>query len=222
MTAVPPLHPDLKGHVSKWARGEALLHPLIQTFAYSPAINGMLNDAYEEKRRILREAEAAGDWSDVVFLHERPYRFSAFLEHEKRMDVISRWAVLGEVWVDSENIYQHKTHWNELIMQARHDPAAEHFMDEEECDFLKGCGDWVKAYRGFHYFQAGNAGEADNASGLSYSLDKDQARRFAEQKAEHGIIERVIDRADIFAYKNGRGEREIILYPDCVAAAAAK
>ena len=51
-----------------------------------------------------------------------------------------------------------------------------------------------------------------NKSGYSYTLNKEKAKWFANRFGNNGLVEtRTINKSDVFAYTNQRGENEIII-----------
>jgi hypothetical protein len=67
------LHADLIPH----ADDEMVYHPLVIADLTIDA--SRINHIYRQKIELLAKAEADGDWSTYVFLHERPYRLGGLL-----------------------------------------------------------------------------------------------------------------------------------------------
>ncbi len=78
MPTMETLHTDLVPH----AFNGMVHHPLVIASLTRDASS--INRTYREKLDSVKKAEADGDWSKYVFLHERPYRLDALLSATKR------------------------------------------------------------------------------------------------------------------------------------------
>jgi hypothetical protein len=199
-----PLHPDLVPYLDENGPfGPALWHPLVHDPMFH--FTSMANRSYLAKQKILQRAIDESDWSTVVFLHERPYRLDALWQHADLLPDSEFWSLAGEVWIDSENIWQKDRLWRAILRQPREHP--EFFMGEEDHEALLLLPKTLTIYRG--------AQTGLNEHGLSWTLDRERAEWFANrfEKADPIVLEREIPKADIFAYLTGRGEEEIVLRP---------
>lgn len=200
------LLPELQPWVEETEMGIRLLkHPLVATIAPH---NAMANEQYRAKKRMLDNAMLAKQWDRVIWLHERPYRLDAFMEIQENLSDEEYWSLLGDIWVDSENIWQNREEWAECLTSPR--PGRHFLMSEEDRRALEALPDTLTIYRG---------GIEQNIDGLSWTLDEDQAAFFAKRlQPEVGGLPTLIATAqilksDALAYFTGRSEDEILLRP---------
>ena len=76
-----------------------------------------INRIYREKLDKVKKADVDGDWGKYVCLHERPYRLDALLSATKKglkKKPPEFWALVGDVWQDSENVHQSLSKWKRL------------------------------------------------------------------------------------------------------------
>jgi hypothetical protein len=195
------LHEDLKPCLSK-NPFPMLRHPLMYHMMYTEQMNALINKQYEYKKQALLKYKEQKDWAGCVFVYERPYRLSAFLEVERNLSDKDYWEILSSIWIDSENIWQNKETWKNLIKSDR--AEKQFFMIEEEQEYLANLADVVTVYRGCI--------KNKNKTGLSYTLNKSKAEWFAKRFGKDGVvIEREVKKSKIFAYLNGRNEDEVIV-----------
>lgn len=169
----------------------------------------------EAKEERLEEFKKLGKPHAGLFLYERPYRFEAihgmrsegcFKDNEEEF-----WECLAEVWIDSENIYQHHREWCELLDEAaQHNFMMEAMMNQDEWELLmllSGEDKNLEVYRG--------AVEGENERGLSWTMDRERAGWFAERFGKGGKVWKttVSPRTDIVAIFTGRNEDEVVLRP---------
>lgn len=200
------LDPDLEPWLEEATFGTCLKHPLVYQVPHYN--NGMANKALYAKRELCDQAVAESDWHGYVFLHERPYRFEAMktLEREGHLDddQEARWLLARNVWIDSENVWQHYDEWTLLF----EDTGARFMMTEDEEAALAALPETVTIYRG---------ATCDlNEDGLSWTLDHDRALWFAQRfhdDDEKVVIRTTIPREKIIAYFTSRSEDEIIALP---------
>jgi hypothetical protein len=158
MFAEETLHPDLQPYVIEAGSGLAQIkHPLIYAVPYFPATNKMLNAQYAQKLEMLKTAEPRR----CIFLHERPYRLDAFLEHAAKLTSNREWwQTLSDVWIDSENIWQNSLLWKRLLKTKL--PSKSYFMNAEERKALKALPEKITVYRGCI--------KGKNENGISWTL----------------------------------------------------
>lgn len=199
------LHPELRLYLEDGQFFPMLKHPLIFAVPYFEGDNERLNKYFEQKKEQLSKALIKGDYSSYVFLHERPYRLMALTRIAYKItDYKEYWELLGDVWTDSENIWQNKKEWKNLLTVNY--PFKEYFMSEEDRKEFENLPDKLKVYRGYVVGQ--------NKQGFSYTLDKEKAIWFSKRFNKSGAIEELeVDKEDIFAYTNARNEQEVIILP---------
>lgn len=192
-------------------------HPLVHDF-YLPGQNGRYNKMLELKRRDIEKWEREGNWSAILFVHiERPYRLTYLNHYADRIPDDVWWDLLGDVWTDSENIWQHLDDWREAFSSDR--PGREHLMMAEaetdapsEQSRFESLPDVIKVYRGTSHPGGG--------SNLSWTLDRDVALRFARRYALRGNKPRIISgkvrKENVIAFFDRRSEYEIVCLPENV------
>ena len=199
------LHPELKKYYFISDSGIPMIkHPLVFSIFHNEVMNHMMNKHYEYKVSEIKKAILILDYAKFIFLHERPYRLNAFMSIHKLLSDKEYWECLGEIWTDSENIWQNKSSWKILLNSKR--PLREHFMDEDDRAAFKNLPEKITIYRGYH--------PSKNKNGFSYTLNKTKAIWFSNRFQSTGVIgevkERTINKKDCFAYMGGRNESEII------------
>ena len=198
-----PLHKDLQPYLGYTDMGFPMLkHPLVFNLFHTEHDNARMNMFYEHKLESLKRAKQKKDYGSYIFLHERPYRLNAFLDIMDKVNDKQYWQLLGEVWIDSENIWQSKSVWKELLTDDR--DHREYFMTKEDRKVFAELPEKLTIYRGYV--------EKMNKNGFSYTLDYDKAEWFSNRfgKKNAGVIKKNINKKDAFAYMGGRNESEII------------
>lgn len=203
-----PLHPDLKPWVCKGGLGKMLKHPLIFEMMLVPDRCARINQAYLLKKKEVEESVAKKDFHRAIWWHERPYRMQKFIEYMDDMDDNTYWELLSSIWTDSENLWQYNTFLGMLMHSGR--PGREKLMDEEEKAFLDALPDQFSIYRG-------HQGKR-NRNGWSWSLSYGKARWFGFRFNQKGaaVCRATVNKKDVFAYFDGRGEFEIVVDPACL------
>jgi len=176
---------------------------------YLPQMNARYNEALALKHRMVAEAIAKHEWYTVIFLHERPWRLHALVEIADLVDDTMYWKLVGNVWVDSENIWQNLDEWDEVLSNPR--PGREAMMDEEDLPEYAALPEFIRVYRGHGVW---------NQDGWSWTTDRVKAEWFARRLAQEGdeifVTEGEVDRDDVIAFFASRGESEIVADPDLV------
>lgn len=202
-----PLDPELKPWFEKGSGKlgwPTLKHPLVFGVPYMEAMNAMYNAQLKAKKEYAANALEEKKWSSYLWIHERPYRISQFVEIERKMSDKDYWEILGSIWSDSENIWQYKSILGMLLLSKRGDK--EYFMDEEEREFLDKLPDQFIIYRGH---------QGINRSSFSWSLSYWRARWFAQRfdHKKNGVVQAIVNKKDIVGALLGRGEYEIVTFP---------
>lgn len=198
------LNDELKPYLSVYNGIPMIKHPLIFSIFHTDIQNYIINKQYEWKKSAVKEALKKKNWGSYVFLHERPYRLvPAFSSISQKLDSKTYWELLGEIWVDSENIWQNSDWWLYFLEDGPLENK-EYFMSEEDREEFKRLPEKLTVYRGYV--------PRKNKKGFSYTLSKEKATWFANRFGRDGkVYERQIDKKDVFAYKNDRNEQEIII-----------
>jgi len=188
--------------------GAVLQHPLVYEVPFHPVLAAWTNARLEHKRTALKDAIDAHEWRSAVFLHERPWRAHAIAEFADAMTDTDYWRLVAHAYTDSENIGENYALWESLLSADR--PGREAMMDRREFAIYSGLPDELTLFRG---------DVAETPSDFSWTLDADVAHWFARRTArlQQSSTPRVItgraSRADVIAYKDNRGEKEILLHP---------
>ena len=156
----------------------------------------------------IEEAERERDWHRFLLLHPRADRPDALQGLEPWIeDDAEYWALVGEVWIDTERPSEDEAIWRELFGAER--PGREALIDPLA---LASLPDPVRVFRGFDR----EGGER----GLSWTTDRERAdwfaRRFAIGDREPRVAIGTVDKSRVIAYPLGRREAEIVALPEDV------
>lgn len=203
------LHRDLEPHAQADATfGRMLKHPLVYMPLPSPALHAMANLMYRDKRAKLDAAVAAGKWDRAINLHERPYRLAALLKYREQMPATLFWKEVASVYRESENVYELRDEWLELLGSAV--PHREHLMSAAERRQLAALPEVVTIYRG------SRREEPEDDLGLSWTTSKGKARWYATRFFADGyVFTATVAREQVLAVFAGEGN-EIIVLPHTV------
>lgn len=201
---------ELSQYYDEGGQFPMIKHPLVYAMFFDTAEEVQhLNKMLEAKQEQLERAELKHDWSNYVFLHERPYRVQAMLEIQSEIENHAYWPLLREIWVDSENIYAMHMKWWELLTSNR---TYRHlFMDVEDRKLFKKHAQVFEAYRGTTEIERDG-----NYNGLSWTLDRDKAKWFATRFVHRDdgrpvVGTTLLDKDDCIGFVNSRGEQEVVV-----------
>lgn len=185
-------------------------HPLVYSIGHAPPLNKLMNKNLRDKKEAVAKAKAAGDWETVVWLHERPWRVHAFNKIKSKLPDERYWKLLGDIWVDSENIPQEVATWNRLLKSKR--PGREYIMQLEERWAFTQLEDNLTIYQGH---------TTDRMDGWSWTLRRSTAewfaKRFADIEDSKPVVSRGVARkSDVLAFFTRRNEDEVLINPDRV------
>lgn len=203
-----PLHPDLEAYLFPMgALGLALQHPLVYSVPYAPVTNKFLNGQYEQKKRVIAEALAQGNWLRYVVMHERPWRVNALEDISDQMEPIPYWRLVAHLWTDSENIHQNKAKWNRFLTDPR--PGRANLMNEDDLAVFEAMTDPIVVFRG--------ACTTSGLDGVSWTLDEKIAQRLANRQCRNFgrrtylVARGLTERKHVIAYLDIRNEREVLV-----------
>lgn len=209
MAKQEPLCDELAACVSRRGSFLALHHRLMVEAPYFPGMNAVYNERYRAIKRRFDECVEAGDWNSATWLTARPYRIELLIEHGDRMDEPTYWGLLGDVIVDSENLWQYRKVIRALVTPAHKDVRGRLLMmDPEERAWFESLPDTVTAYRGCL---------PHNRRGWCWTLDETQALWFARRfhRQQGLVLTASIDKADIIAVFQRRERDEVFIDPAC-------
>ncbi len=190
-------------------------HPLVVSLGYdstSGEQTRMLNDWLEKKRKAVQQAVEEKDWCRVIMLYEKPYRLRALSEHGPAMPDEVYFHHLGQIWMEVENVWQHRNDIPHLLSPPGRDLRKRSLMmSPDDQAVLEGLPEIVTIYRGCGPM---------NEQGWSWTLDEEQAEWFAQRVPGSSgdlfgglVLIAECQRSAIIAYLSGRGEDEIIIDP---------
>jgi hypothetical protein len=204
------LDPELEQYRTRDAAlgWDVIKHPLVFSVPHFPGTENLLNQQLTAKKKAIAEALEENNLDRYVWMHERPYRLEAFLIGLGKGIVVSDQdynELLHSMWIDSENIWQHKKAWKQLFTDKRFNRDL--FMDEEEREKLASLPDLISVYRG--------CTTGKNEKGMSWTLSRVRAEwfanRFSSRKTTSKVIAKQVKKSKVLAYSNSRNEEEIIL-----------
>lgn len=201
------LDPELKAYLEEDGPfGPSIRHPLVYDIVYSPVKSAHVNGMLRHKKGALAKAQAEENWQTYLYLHERPYRFDAFVEIQDYLSDEQYWELLGDIWIDSENIWQNGQEWVDL-MTTEDRPSREHIMGSSDRGLWKLLPDELTVYRGFQF----DGGEES----LSWTLESDRAVWFAKRHQHKGSAAWVatgkVKKENVIAFFTGRNEAEVVV-----------
>ncbi|MEU0497903.1 hypothetical protein [Mycobacterium sp. NPDC006124] len=206
-----PLDDELQGYLVDSILGPVIKHPLVFSIPHSPQLNAMTNARLRAKLDECRRAEERRDWTQYLFLHERPFRVHAFARISDQLCDEDYWTLLADLWVDAENIYEHEHLWVTLLQDDSRTPCRHLMMTEAERRNLARHPETITVHRGFTV--------DGRHAGMSWSLDSATARNFALRFGGHGhprVASGTVRATAVIAYLRGRGEHEIVVMPENV------
>jgi hypothetical protein len=202
------LHDDLVPYLEDDREGglDAILrHPLVYAVPYLSVFNANYNGQLTMKRQQLIVARRERNWDQFIWLHERPYRLTAFAEVVDEMTDHEYWSTLANVWIDSDNIRQNQATWERLW---RSDRGNDHLlMDLDERETLAAMPDVIRVWQGH---------TTARDDGWSWTTERETAVWFARRFAllEGGVAavsEATVPKETVLAYFARRGEHEVIV-----------
>jgi hypothetical protein len=209
-----PLLPELEACLVEGGPfGLALKHPLVYDIPFIPILAYRANDQYRAKQEELRKALERRDFHTYIWLHERPYRqhaFSAIRPYLVRAPK-TYWKLLGEVWCDSENLWQ----WTDLrrLWSERTHPGRSYVMTADERRALSLLPGPLTVYRGYRLPRG-------TREGWSWTTDQAKAEWFARRLLVQGdkpmLVSGTLPKVDVIAYFTRRGESEVVAAPRSV------
>jgi uncharacterized protein YhbP (UPF0306 family) len=206
MERAEKLDPELEPYVSPSKFGGAMIHhPLLIELFWQPERSALVNFRYRHKKAKAAEYLKQQQWESYIFIHEKPYRLQALMHcHTAGLHGEEFWKCLGDVWTNSENIWQNLTLWKMLWNQK--DQAKMMCMTPEEQGNLNKMSSTLTVWRGVQYKKA--------VQSLSWTLDKDKAiwfaRRYARKTVKPKLLHGTVLKAKVHAYFLGRNEQEIV------------
>lgn len=199
------LLPELKASIIDGGlfNRKSIQHPLV-IGDIGMMSNSYYNNQLMRKQERLKEFENNKEFESYLFLIEKPFRLTFFsnLVKQNKIKKLSKryWKILSSLWTGSENIFQNKELWDDLLKDKTN---SHYFMSKKDLNFFNSLENEFIVYRGYSHWE----------NGYSYTLDKERAVWFAERFGQNGVVkERLVKKEDVFAYTNSREENEIIIF----------
>jgi len=196
------LHPDLQRH---FAAEDGLLHHPLLIRSLGPSQFQAASNEYLSIKKEADTVRETKDWEKYVFLHARPYRLRA-LKRCCYMGLAGSafWKLVGEVWCDSENIFQNRAHWRSVW--SSEEPGRTDAMNAEEKLFLNKLAMPVPVWRGSDH--------RIHTRSLSWTTNREKALFFANRRIREGhacfLASGIVQRVDVFATFLRRNEFELV------------
>jgi hypothetical protein len=104
----------LLSELQRFAQGDFLRHRLIIQH-FDPNHAAVVNERYRDLQAKATEALKNREWRRYIFLHEKPYQLHALTKCIRfGLSGPQYWTCVGNVWVNSENIYQDLQEWRRV------------------------------------------------------------------------------------------------------------
>jgi hypothetical protein len=195
---------ELKPYFENNGKFDLIRHPLVYSVPHNEVQNALVNKQYEVKSKEADKLLNNKEYASYIFLHEKPFRMNAFIEVKDKLSDEQYWSMALSVWTNSENIWQNKKTWKELLTDKKRIATKTLFMSYDDLKEFNDLPKEFTVYRGYH--------EGINEVGYSYTLDEETAKRFTKGHKKIGkVLSRVVSKDKIFAYTNDRNESEIII-----------
>lgn len=197
------LHLELRKALETGKFGEMIKHPLGQTIFYDLCMYKFFNDQLEAKEQAAKAAIKERDFNKFVYLHERPWRWSALhcLEEAGYVDLHGElfWELFLSIWTDTENWIEYRE-----IIKSWLDEAG-YMMRENEIEKRE-----VEVFRGWH--------RAGGFDGYSWTVERPVAeffsQRFRHADEENYLAIGKLDTSKSLAFIEDRNESEYFV-PTC-------
>lgn len=159
------------------------------------------------------------DWDTIISSTHPNNLEDILLQHQSKMSDEVYWKSIGHCYVSSD-----MAHANSIIVDyfLKNKRPNKHFlMTEEERAFLNNLPEKITIYRGCSKKEI-----KSKKLKYSWTLKKSIAEYFAfeyinytveksviKDKSKYEVVERTIDKSEIYAYFGGREEEEILYFP---------
>lgn len=168
---------------------------------------GFINRCIRDRMQRLPDLVRKKEWGIVMSLYETAFLCEAFARYERQFDDTSYWRILGEVWIQQEQLWPNRHRYLSYFTSKR--PDRQCLMTPEEHTALGALPDEFPIYRGF----LGQRGK-----GMSWTLEESQAEWFAHRFAmgeskQPRLAEGIVAKKHVLAYFDGRNEKEIVVDP---------
>lgn len=159
------------------------------------------------------------DW-DTIICHTEPNNLQDILiQHQNKMSDEVYWSFIAHCYTMSDLAHTNEFTVNYFLKSNR--PNKHFLMTEEERAFLKDLPQKITIYRGcskkeikskkirYSWTLKKSIAEYFAFEYINYAIEKSTVK----DKSKYEVIERTIDKSEIYAYFEGREEEEIIYFP---------
>lgn len=215
LCAADELHGDLVHYAEKHENGCFTIdHPLVREVSI-PRTAGWINGEYLRARRWTDRLRSERKWGELLSVVVAPYRFDELtaLRFDGAMSPSEYWEQFGELWVETDYIWQDRDEWESVLFDADEDAVDDvrRFTNEHERRIFDALPERVTLYRVYS--------RADQEQGLSYTLNRSMAEWFALHHRRLDVAPDIeptvkvltLKKSRLFAYKDR--EEEVILRP---------
>lgn len=161
----------------------------------------------EFRNHIFHLIDKSDSLWQLFLLVNKPYRLVWFKMISEFLSDKDFGELFSEIWVTSENPNDDVNVDLEECIDFFTQANKKYLMNEDEYKYYKSLPEKITVYRG--------VSKGRNPKGLSYTLDKDKAiwfqNRFADENNKGFLIEKMINKSNVLAYYDRRGESEIVL-----------
>ena len=200
-----PLCDQLKPFVT---RNGWINHPLIvEMIPWSAA---RINRRFAKKAKLAEELWGKQEYRRYLHLHERVFRIAALekvLASSQQLPDVPIAKLVGEVWLNSENIHQDRGRWRRIWRSLKTPQLA---MNEDDLAALAAQPDPLTVFRGVPH-------PRHDKLSLSWTTDRDRAislaRRFPTETDYLLLTSGQVAKKNIFAYFTRGQESEVVVLP---------
>lgn len=209
MSREEALLPELEPYMRQGPMGPMLHHPLAIEIMVPPGRCGLINYRHRMKSERVAKLLEERNFQSYIGLHERPYRMDALRRAIDDYAFAAEpdfWEAVLWVWSDSENIWENLEEWQEVWAESG---SAIPALEADDRAAYEALPDEVEIWRGID-------ASVGNPEGLSWSLSREKAEWFANRwkPADPAVYRAGVRKADILAVLLGRGEQEVVVFPE--------
>jgi len=200
-----PLSDQLKPFVT---RNGWINHPLIVEMP--PWRAAQINRRFAKRAKLAEEFWGKQDYRRYLRLHERAFRIGALekvLAVSQPLPDVEIAKLVGEVWIDSENIHQDRGRWRRIWRSLKSPQSA---MSADDLAALAAQPDPLTVFRGVPH-------PRHDKLSLSWTTDRDKAISFARRSPSETdfilLTSGQVAKKNIFAYFVSGKESEVVALP---------
>jgi hypothetical protein len=211
------LHSDLRRYRVTTNYGHGIASPLVEAMRITEGNDvwsiPWINKTYQRNKEYADDLIASRLWEKYVLFHRRHFRIHAFVSIESHLTDCEYWALLRDTWTDAETIWRNNGLWLQALTGR---PSTRHlFTPPEDRAVWESLPNRFTINRGY---QPGK-----NREGFSWTLDRATASMLSNHGKGSNLFDhnfllsggkirgKKVNKSDVFAYTNSRGEQEIIL-----------